>query len=67
MADRPPAKIPGHVERQTSVSSLPDADDLPARKLSEEEAKELDQECYERFIKVSVKHITDGQVGEGFG
>ncbi|XP_064597789.1 LOW QUALITY PROTEIN: oxidation resistance protein 1-like [Liolophura sinensis] len=61
MADRPPTKVPGHVERQTSQSSLPDTDDLPPRKLSEEEAKELDQECYERFIKVNVKHITDGQ------
>ena len=31
-------------------------------KLSEDEARELDQECYERFIKVNAKHITDGQV-----
>ncbi len=30
--------------------------------LSEEEAKKLDQECLQRFIKVNVKHITDGQV-----
>ena len=32
------------------------------RALSEEEARQLDQECHARFIKLSVKHITDGQV-----
>lgn len=59
MADKPPAKIPGHIERQTSTSSH-SYDESP-QKLSEEEAKQLDQECHERFIKVGVKHITDGQ------
>ncbi|XP_060065002.1 nuclear receptor coactivator 7-like [Ylistrum balloti] len=59
MADKPPAKIPGHIERQTSTTS-PSQDESP-HKLSEEEAKQLDQECHERFIKVRVKHITDGQ------
>ena len=32
------------------------------RPLSEAEAERLDQECLARFIKVNVKHITDGQV-----
>ncbi|XP_033727121.1 oxidation resistance protein 1-like isoform X2 [Pecten maximus] len=59
MGDKPPAKIPGHIERQTSTTS-PIHDESP-QKLSEEEAKQLDQECHERFIKVGVKHITDGQ------
>ncbi|XP_046563270.1 oxidation resistance protein 1-like isoform X2 [Haliotis rubra] len=58
MADKPPARVPGHVERQIS---LPKEKEPVPQKLSEEEAKQLDQECYERFIKINVKHITDGQ------
>ncbi|KAK3087028.1 hypothetical protein FSP39_000610 [Pinctada imbricata] len=63
MADRPPNRVPGHVERIPTPVSSPKQDaqfEVPA-KLSEEEATQLDQECYERFIKVNVKHITDGQ------
>ncbi|XP_021364268.1 oxidation resistance protein 1-like isoform X2 [Mizuhopecten yessoensis] len=59
MADKPPAKIPGHIERQTSTTSP--GQDSSLQKLSEYEAKQLDQDCHERFIKVCVKHITDGQ------
>ena len=40
---------------EANLSTIPKA-------LSEEEARRLDQECYARFIKVNVKHITDGQV-----
>ncbi|XP_067666112.1 nuclear receptor coactivator 7-like isoform X3 [Haliotis asinina] len=58
MADKPPARVPGHVERQIS---LPKEKEPVPQKLTEEEAKQLDQECYERFIKINVKHITDGQ------
>ena len=36
----------------------------PVRPLSDEEARRLDDECHERFIKVNVKHITDGQVSD---
>ena len=36
--------------------------DVQVHHLSEEEAKQLDKDCTERFIKVNVKHITDGQV-----
>ncbi|XP_062595745.1 oxidation resistance protein 1-like isoform X1 [Saccostrea cucullata] len=63
MADKPPARVPGHVERVPTPLSSPTEKaefEIP-HKLSEEEARELDQECYERFIKVSAKHITDGQ------
>ncbi len=49
-------KKPGRVER------LPSNEDMKIKPPSEDEAKRLDQECYERFIKVNVKHITDGQV-----
>ena len=51
-------KKPGRVER------LPSSEDMKIKPPSEDEAKRLDQECYERFIKVNVKHITDGQVGQ---
>ena len=49
--------LPGHAERQEGVVTLD-----PPHPLSEVEVKRLDEECYERFIKVNVKHITDGQV-----
>jgi len=35
---------------------------LPPHKLSMDEVDQLDQDCLERFIKLKVKHITDGQV-----
>ena len=50
-------KKPGRVERMNSKEDVGGI-----KPLSEEQAKRLDQECYERFIKVNVKHITDGQV-----
>ncbi len=56
MAER---KGPGLAERL----GLGDPEPAPPRALSENEAKKLDDECFERFIKVNVKHITDGQVG----
>lgn len=43
-------------------SSPGGAQRIAARPLSEAEAERLDQECLARFIKVNVKHITDGQV-----
>ncbi|ELU17867.1 hypothetical protein CAPTEDRAFT_218966 [Capitella teleta] len=46
-------RIPGHAER-AQKAEVPQA-------LTDDEAKRLDEECYERFIKVQVKHITDGQ------
>ncbi|XP_048250781.1 oxidation resistance protein 1-like isoform X3 [Haliotis rufescens] len=60
MADKPPVRVPGHVERQISLPKEKVEPAVP-QKLSDEEAKQLDQECYERFIKINVKHITDGQ------
>ena len=53
-------KKPGRVERMNSKEDVKDKGGI--KPLSEEQAKRLDQECYERFIKVNVKHITDGQV-----
>ena len=35
---------------------------LPLPQLSEEKAREHNQECYDRFIKVNAYIITDGQV-----
>ncbi|XP_055997399.1 nuclear receptor coactivator 7-like isoform X3 [Ostrea edulis] len=64
MADKPPSRVPGHVERIPTPISSPTEEKTEfhvPHKLSEEEARELDQECYERFIKVHAKHITDGQ------
>ncbi|XP_050391747.2 nuclear receptor coactivator 7 isoform X1 [Patella vulgata] len=62
MADKPPAKVPGHVERQISPVSPPhDPEILLPHKLSEDEVEVIDKECLERFIKINVKHITDGQ------
>nr|XP_022295152.1 oxidation resistance protein 1-like isoform X3 [Crassostrea virginica] len=63
MADKPPSRVPGHVERvPTPLTSPTEKNEFHApHKLSEEEARELDQECFERFIKVNAKHITDGQ------
>lgn len=57
-----PSKIPGHVERQTSSPTAFDFEVVAPHKLSEDEVQQLDQDCMERFIKLKVKHITDGQV-----
>ena len=63
MADKPPSRVPGHAERQTPVTSPKDDVEFAIpHKLDEDEIQQLDQDCYERFIKVNVKHITDGQV-----
>ncbi|CAH1774592.1 unnamed protein product [Owenia fusiformis] len=54
----PPLKSPGHAER-VFTDSIPEP--AAPKPLSEDDAKKLDQECYARFIKINVKHITDGQ------
>lgn len=57
-----PSKVPGHVERQPSSSPTAfDFEVVAPHKLSEDEVQQLDQDCMERFIKLKVKHITDGQ------
>ena len=62
-ANKPPDVIPGHAERspteETEFELVPRE---PPTKLSEDEVQQLDQDCMERFIKLKVKHITDGQV-----
>ena len=70
-ANGPPAKVPGHVERQISTSSTGSQQngldfEIVPHKLSEDEVEMLDKECLERFIKLNVKHITDGQVDTAF-
>ena len=64
-----PSRLPGHAERLMAAAASAASDfagdndsNDPPRPLSEDEAQKLDQECHERFIKVNVKHITDGQV-----
>lgn len=54
-------KGPGLAERQKSTES-PITGHIPPP--SEDQVKQLDEECSERFIKVTVKHITDGQVSQ---
>ena len=62
-ANRPPDVIPGHVERSpTEEAEFEIVPPVPPTKLSEDEVQQLDQDCMERFIKLKVKHITDGQV-----
>ncbi|XP_052271242.1 oxidation resistance protein 1-like isoform X3 [Dreissena polymorpha] len=59
-----PTKVPGHAHRQTPVNSPKTFDIeevMPPHKLTEDEVQQLDQDCMERFIKLQVKHITDGQ------
>ena len=58
---KPPHPAPGLAERTVPAETEKPPDVVP-KALSEEEAKRLDEECFERFIKVNVKHITDGQV-----
>ena len=60
-ANKPPEVIPGHAER--SPTEEVEFEMVPPTKLSEDEVQQLDQDCMERFIKLKVKHITDGQVG----
>ena len=67
MADKPPSRVPGHVERvPTPLASTTEKNEfhapLPLPQLSEEKAREHDQECYDRFIKDNVYIITYGQV-----
>ncbi|XP_060560372.1 nuclear receptor coactivator 7-like isoform X4 [Ruditapes philippinarum] len=56
-----PSKVPGHVERQPASPTAFDFEVVAPHKLSEDEVQQLDQDCMERFIKLKVKHITDGQ------
>lgn len=62
LSDKPLSKVPGHAERQTPVTSPKEEEEFVIpHKLDEDEVQQLDQDCFERFIKVNVKHITDGQ------
>lgn len=59
MADKPPERVPGHVMKIPSPPSSASILQSP-HPLSEDEARRLDEECYERFIKVCTKYISDG-------
>ena len=70
MADKPPSRVPGHVMKIPSppASAVPKTDSkakLP-HMLSEDEARKLDEECYERFIKVCAQFICEGLVSAPF-
>ncbi|XP_023932512.1 oxidation resistance protein 1 [Lingula anatina] len=57
-----PLRSPGHAERVFPSSPPQEVHEIePPKPLSEDEAKKLDEECYERFIKLNVRYITDGQ------
>ncbi|GAB1609098.1 oxidation resistance protein 1-like isoform X5 [Argonauta hians] len=53
------SKVPGHAERLSPKEVVEVTD--PSRRISEEEARKLDEECVSRFLKFDAKHITDGQ------
>ncbi|KAK7091174.1 oxidation resistance protein 1-like isoform X2 [Littorina saxatilis] len=64
MADKPPRHVPGHVMKipspPASVPARNNSDVKLVHVLSEDEAKHLDEECYERFIKVCAQYISEG-------
>lgn len=62
--DKASSKVPGHAERLSSVTSPKEVVEItdPPRRITEEEARKLDEECVSRFLKFDAKHITDGQV-----
>ena len=70
MADKPPARVPGYVMKIPSppTSAVPKDDSKVQllRTLSEDEARKLDEECYERFIKVCAQYICEGFVSVSF-
>lgn len=45
-----------------SCHSIVDESELPPRPLSADEAQYLDQECFERFIKMNSNYITESHV-----
>ncbi|CAI9740294.1 Hypothetical predicted protein [Octopus vulgaris] len=59
LSEKSVSKVPGHAER-LSPKEVVEIND-PARRISEEEARKLDEECVSRFLKFDAKHITDGQ------
>ena len=66
MADKPPARVPGHVMKlpsppATSKPEVSGAASLP-QALNEDAVKDLDEECYDRFIKVCAQCISEGFV-----
>lgn len=48
-------KLPGHAERKSASSE-------PSDRLSSENSDQDEDWCCERFVKVEVKHVTDGEV-----
>lgn len=55
--------FPGRVIRTVeSCHSIVDESELPPRPLSHDEAEYLDQECFERFIKIDSLYVTEHDV-----
>lgn len=46
--------VPGHARRQSTSET--ESVTLP-RALSEDEVKKIDEECYQRFVKMDAKYI----------
>lgn len=55
--------FPGHpIRTESSCHSIVDVTELPPKPLSTDEAEYLDQECFERFIKLNSLYITEHNV-----
>lgn len=50
------------MRKEVSCHSFTDESELPPRPLSIDEAEHLDQECFERFIKINSHYITEHMV-----
>lgn len=61
MADKPPDHVPGHVMKISSPK-VATSTAIPSKSVIDDEAKNLDIECHQRFIKVKAKYISEGMV-----
>lgn len=50
----PMKSVPGHARRQSTPET--ESVTLP-RALSDDEVKKIDEECYQRFVKMDAKYI----------
>ncbi|CAG0885014.1 unnamed protein product [Darwinula stevensoni] len=63
-AIRPVSPKPGHIERILSPCASPrhpKSSGSHSLSQSEDEERSLDKDCMEKFLKINVRHITDGQ------
>jgi len=52
----PTHKLPGHIEREMMDDWV-----APPRPLTEEEVRKLDEECHERFVKLTVTYMSSAE------